>query len=279
MATPHDSGTVESVFLQNPTAVEYIQHHLGYWTVANVHLDTILVSWFCGGIILLLGLWLRKRLTADTPNGVQNAVETVVEFVNDQAKSLFPRADPLVGPLALTIFLWVFVMNFMDLIPVDLLPLTASWIGANVFGVDPHSVYFRSVPTAGLATTFAMALTVFALSIFYGIRSKGMGGYLKGYMTHPFGIYLAPINVLMSLVEEIAKPLSLALRLFGNLFAGELVFMLIALVGFSWFMLPAQLVLGWMWTVFHLLIILIQAFIFMLLSVVYLAMQTSEEAH
>lgn len=270
----------EGVFTQKPSSVEYIQHHLGNLTFGGVlNLDTIIISWTLGGLLILLGWWLGRRLNSNEPSSVQNVLEAVVEFVNDQARALFPRSDPLVGPLALTIFLWVFVMNFMDLIPVDLLPLVAQWVGHTAFGMEPHEVHFRAVPTAGLATPFAMALTVFGLTILYGIRAKGLGGYLKGYLTHPFGKWLAPINILMSLVEEIAKPLSLALRLFGNLFAGELVFMLIALVGFAWFMIPLQLVLGFAWTVFHLLIILIQAFIFMLLSVVYLALVTSEEAH
>ena len=274
----------ESVFTQDPTAVEYIQHHLsnltlgeGFW---SVHADTLLVSWALGALLLWLGHTVGKRMTTDAePSGLQNAIETVVEFVNDQVQSLFPRADPLIGPLALTIFLWVFAMNFMDMIPVDLLPLVAQWIGQNIFGVDAHNVPFRAVPTADLAVPFAMAFVVFGLSIVYGVRKKGLGTYLKGFLVHPFGKYMAPFNIVMSLVEEIAKPLSLALRLFGNLFAGELVFMLIALTGFAWYMAPFQAALGWVWTVFHMLIIVIQAFIFMLLSVVYLALATSDDAH
>jgi len=273
----------EGVFTQNPTSVEYIQHHLSNLTIGegfwSVHADTIGLSWLLGGLILLFAAWLGKRLSADEPSKLQNGVESIIDFVNDQVQSLYPRADPLIGPLAITIFLWVFAMNFMDMIPVDLLPLAAQWIGQNVFGVPAHHVYFRAVPTADLAMPFAMALTIFGLSIFYGIRSKGLKGYLGGYLTHPFGKWMMPINVVMSVIEEIAKPLSLALRLFGNLFAGELVFMLIALTGFAWYMAPVQFALGWVWTVFHLLIIAIQAFIFMLLSVVYLAMATSDDAH
>lgn len=273
----------EGVFTQNPTSTEYISHHLGYWTVGDgffqIHLDTVLVSIFLGSLLVLLGWWLGKRLTVDTPSGVQNAVESIVEFVDNQTRALFPGHDPLVGPLALTIFLWVIAMNLMDIIPVDLVPLMAQWIGANLLGVPAHEVHFRLVPTAGLAPPFAMALTIFVLIIFYGIRSQGIFNYTKGFFTHPFGIYLAPFNFVMSVIEEIAKPVSLALRLFGNMFAGELVFMLIALLGYSYFMLPAQLALTWVWTGFELLIILIQAFIFMLLSVVYLAMVTSDEAH
>lgn len=264
-------------------SVRYIQHHLENLSIGEgflaLNMDTIVLSWLLGAGAILFAWWVGRQFSAEKPSGVQNFLESVVEFVNEQASALYPRSDPLIGPLALTIFIWVFLMNFMDLIPVDLLPLAAQWVGLNVFGVSPHEVHFRAVPTAGLSTPFAMALSVFALTIFYGIRSKGLGAWLMGFVTHPFGKWLAPINIVMSLVEEIAKPLSLALRLFGNLFAGELVFMLIALVGFAWFMLPAQIVLGFAWTTFHLLIILIQAFIFMLLSVVYLAMATSDDAH
>lgn len=273
----------EGVFTQDPTSVEYIQHHLHHLTIGSgfwsVHADTVVLSWLLGGLVLFFGWWLGKHLTSDEPSKVQNGVEYIIDFVNGQVQSLYPRADPLIGPLALTIFLWVFAMNFMDLIPVDLLPLGAQWIGQNVFGVPAHEVYFRAVPTADLAMPFSMALTVFGLTIFYGIRAKGLKRYLGGFLVHPFGKYMMPFNIVMSLVEEIAKPLSLALRLFGNLFAGELVFMLIALTGFAWYMAPFQLALGWAWTVFHLLIISIQAFIFMLLSVVYLALVTSDDAH
>lgn len=269
------------VFTQNPTSTEYIGHHLGYWTVGSgalqVHLDTIIMSILLGSLLVLLGWWLGKSLSVDKPSRLQNAVESVVEFVDNQTRPLFPGHDPLVGPLALTIFLWVFVMSIMDIIPVDLIPLVAQWIGATFAGAPEQ--HFRLLPTAGLAPPLAMALTVFVLTIVYGIRSKGPGNYLKGFFTHPFGIYLAPFNFVMSVIEEIAKPISLALRLFGNMFAGELIFMLIALLGYTWIMLLPQLVLGWVWTGFEVLIILIQAFIFMLLSVVYLAMATSDDAH
>lgn len=271
------------VFTANPTSTEYIGHHLGYWTVGEgvlqLHLDTVIVSLFLGLLFILLGWWLGKRLSADKPSRVQNAVEMVIEFVDNQTSPLFPGRDRLIGPLALTIFLWVFIMNLMDIVPVDLVPLIAQWIGVNAFGLPAHEVHFRLVPTAGLAPPLAMALTVFVLTIVYGLRSKGVGGYFKGFLTHPFGIYLAPFNFVMSVIEEIAKPVSLALRLFGNMFAGELVFMLVALLGYTWIMLLPQLILGWVWTGFELLIILIQAFIFMLLSVVYLAMASSDDAH
>ncbi|MDW5375905.1 F0F1 ATP synthase subunit A [Halomonas sp. HP20-15] len=268
--------------LKEVDSVQYIQHHLQNWSIGEgfwaLNLDTLILSWLLAGGAIYFAWRVGRQFTTERPGRIQNFLESVVEFVNVQSSALFPQRDPLVGPLALTIFIWVFLMNFMDLIPVDLLPLAAQWVGS-WFGADPHHVYFRAVPTADLSMTFAMAISVFCLTIFYGIRSKGVVNWVKGYLTHPFGKWLAPVNVIMSLVEEVAKPISLALRLFGNLFAGELVFMLIALVGFHWYMLPVQAAFGFAWTTFHLLIILIQSFIFMLLSVVYLALATSHDAH
>lgn len=268
-------------FLTAPKeAIEYIHHHLGGLTVGHglmsLNLDEIGMSWVLGGILLFIAWRVGRHLNQDAPSGVQNGLEIIVEFVNDQAKALFPRADPIIGPMALTIFLWVLVMNSMDLVPVDFFPTVAQLIGG-VFGFAPADVHFRPIPTSNLSTPFALALSVFALSIIYAIRARGVGGYLKGYLTHPFGVWLAPFNIIMTLVEEIAKPLSLALRLFGNMFAGDLIFILIALLGYTWVMLPAQGALGWLWRWFEFLIILIQAFIFMLLSIVYLAMASNTE--
>jgi len=172
--------------------------------------------------------------------------------------------------LALTIFLWVWLMNFMDLIPVDLLPLIGTWIGID---------YLKVVPTTDLNTTMAISLTVFALIVFYSIKVKGVVGYAKMFLFHPFGKFFIPVNIVMTAIEELAKPLSLGLRLFGNLFAGELVFLLIALLSggaalgaglLIWF--PLQVVLDLAWLLFHILIITLQAFIFMVLTIVYLGM-------
>ena len=174
-------------------------------------------------------------------------------------KDAFHHENKLVGPLALTIFLWVFLMNFMDLVPVDLLPQLAVWLGLG---------HFRAVPTADPMMTFAMSLTVFVLVIYYNFKLKGAWGLLKEVCTQPFGIWLLPVNVFFRIVEELVKPMSLALRLFGNLFAGELVFILIAgLISWKW-----QWLLQAPWAAFHLLIISIQAFIFMMLTVVYIGM-------
>lgn len=259
--------------------VEYIQHHLtnlcagdgcesgGFW---SWHLDTIFFSFVLAALIVLVSWRMGKNLSADAPGRFQNFAESIIDFVSGQIKDTFPGHNPLIAPLALTIFVWVWLMNFMDLIPVDLLPLIASWMGIH---------YLKAVPTTDLNTTMAMSLTVFALIVFYNIKVKGPVGYIKMFLFHPFGKFLVPVNIVMTLIEELAKPLSLGLRLFGNLFAGELVFLLIALIGGTmavgaaalfWF--PLQVVLDLGWLIFHLLVITLQAFIFMVLTIVYLGM-------
>ncbi len=272
-------------------SVAYIQHHLtnlcvgdcdpvthqaaGFWAF---HLDTIFFSVLLGALIVVTSWRLGRNLQADTPSGFQNAVESIVEFVAQQVKDTFPGHNPMIAPLALTIFVWVWLMNFMDLIPVDLLPELAKW-----FGIE----YLKVVPTTDLNATLAMSLTVFALILFYSIKVKGLSGYVKMFLFHPFGKFFVPVNIVMTTIEELAKPLSLALRLFGNLFAGELVFLLIALIGGTMavgfaaaFWLPLQVLLDLGWLIFHLLVITLQAFIFMVLTIVYLGMaHTSDEEH
>lgn len=267
--------------------VEYIQHHLtnlcagdcdpithqaaGFWAW---HLDTMFFSYLLAALIVFVSWRLGGKLNPGVPGGFQNFVESILDFVSGQVRDTFPGYNPLIGPLALTIFVWVFLMNFMDLIPVDLLPLIASW-----FGIP----YLKVVPTTDLNTTLAMSLTVFALIIFYNIKVKGLGGYLKMFLFHPFGKFFVPVNIVMSTIEELAKPLSLGLRLFGNLFAGELVFLLIALLGGTavgamfYFMFPLQIILDLGWLIFHLLVITLQAFIFMVLTIVYLAMAHAKD--
>ena len=262
--------------------VEYIQHHLtnlcvgdcdpvthqaaGFWAF---HLDTMFFSYLLATLIVFVSWNLSRKLNDGVPGGFQNFVETILDFVSGQVRDTFPGHNPLIGPLALTIFVWVFLMNFMDLIPVDLLPLIASWFGVS---------YLKVVPTTDLNTTLAMSLTVFGLIVFYNIKVKGPVGYLKMFLFHPFGKFFVPVNIVMSIIEELAKPLSLALRLFGNLFAGELVFLLIALIGGTaagallYFMFPLQVLLDLGWLIFHLLVITLQAFIFMVLTIVYLGM-------
>ena len=268
--------------ISNP--VEYIQHHLINWSVgvehgekikivdfSVVHLDVLLFSVLLAGLFAYFAWKVGKNLTAGVPSGAQNVTETIVEFVNQQVKDVFPNADGLVGPLALTIFVWVVLMNTMDLLPVDLLPALASGI-AGIFGADPHHVYLKVVPTTNLDTTFGLALSVFVLIFVYNIRYKGVVGYIKQYLFHPFGKYAIPANIIMTAIEEVAKPVSMGLRLFGNMFAGELLFLLIALLAFSVWAMPAQIALGSIWAIFHILVITLQGFIFMLLTIVYLGL-------
>lgn len=253
MATEtHDSGG----------ATGYIIHHLtplstgeGFWTV---HLDTLFFSAVLGGLFLLAFKSVADKATAGVPGHLQNFAEMMVEFVDTQVKDCFHGKNELIAPLALTIFIWVFLMNFMDLLPVDLLP----WLGS-LMGIE----YLRVVPSTDLNATFAMSISVFCLIIFYSIKVKGGIGFAKEMMFTPFGPWLLPFNLLLKVVEEIAKPVSLGLRLFGNLYAGELIFILIALlpVYFQW-------MLGLPWAIFHLLIITLQAFIFMVLTIVYLSL-------
>lgn len=267
--------------------VAYIQHHLTNLCVGNcdpvthkaagfwaLHLDTMFFSGILALLLVVVAWNVGRRLDPDKPTAFQNFIEMVLEFVNQQVKDSFPGHNPLIAPLALTIFLWVWLMNFMDLIPVDLLPVIAGW-----FGIP----YLKVVPTTDLNATMAMSLTVFALIIYYNFKIKGARGYLNVFLFHPFGKYFVPVNIVMTLIEELAKPLSLGLRLFGNLFAGELVFLLIALIGgtlavgaLALFMLPLQAVLGLGWLIFHLLVITLQAFIFMVLTIVYLGMAHAE---
>ena len=270
--------------------VQYIQHHLTNLCMGDCdpvthkasgffawHIDTIAISVFLGAMMILVSWRLTRNLELGVPTGFQNFVEVIVEFVQGQVRDTFPGHNPLIAPLALTIFVWVWLMNFMDLIPVDLLPLLATF-----FGVD----YLKVVPTTDLNTTLAMSLTVFALIVFYSIKVKGLGGYIKMFLFHPFGKFFVPVNVVMTAIEELAKPLSLALRLFGNLFAGELVFLLIALLGGAatigmglLYILPLQVVLDLAWLIFHILVITLQAFIFMVLSIVYLGMAHTNDEH
>jgi F-type H+-transporting ATPase subunit a len=275
--------------ISNP--VEYIQHHLTNWSVgvehgeqvkivdfSVFHVDVFLFSVLLAGLLAFFAWKIGKNLNPDKPTGAQNVAETIVEFVNQQVKDIFPNADGLIGPLAITIFMWVLVMNSMDFLPADLLPALASGV-AGLFGADPHHVYLKVVPTTNLDTTFALALSVFALIIFYNIKHKGVWGYIKQFLFHPFGPYLMPVNIIMTAIEEVAKPVSLGLRLFGNMFAGELLFLLIALLAFSVWAMPAQIALGTLWAIFHMLVVPLQAFIFMLLTIVYLglASQSGED--
>ena len=266
------------------TATQYIQHHITYMTVGEgfwtVHLDTVVTAFLLGMLFFVSFYMAARKATAGVPGPWQNFVEMIVTFVDDQIKAIFggDKHSALIAPLALTIFVWVWLMNFMDMVPVDLLPRAAQVIGGWL-GHDPHHVYLKVVPTNDLNQTFAMSLSVLVLMIWFSITVKGPVGYLKEMLTHPFhsgtwyvDLLLAPVNFMLFIVETLAKPVSLALRLFGNLYAGELLFILIALLpGFA--IVP----LGLVWTGFHLLVITIQAFIFMMLTIVYMRM--AHEVH
>ncbi len=245
---------------------------MGFWAF---HVDTLGWSAALGLLFLFIFRMAAKRATSGQPGGLQNFVEVLVEFVEGSVKDTFHGRNKVIAPLALTIFVWIFLMNLMDLVPVDFLPQLAAVITG-----DPH-MFFRVVPTTDPNATLGMALSVFALIIFYSIKVKGIGGFLGELTLHPFGskniavqILLMPINFLLEFVTLIAKPISLALRLFGNMYAGELIFILIAVMFGSGIFLLSTLgiALNWAWAVFHILIITLQAFIFMMLTIVYLSM-------
>jgi F-type H+-transporting ATPase subunit a len=248
-------------------ATDYITHHLtnlqygeGFW---SLNIDTLVVGWILGLTFLGIFRYAAKYATSGVPGGLQNMVEMLLEFVDKQVKDSFHGKNELIAPLALTVFVWVFLMNLMDLVPVDLLPALGHQAGLN---------HLKVVPTTDLNTTMGLALGVFVLTLYYNFKIKGLGGFTKEILCQPFGPWLFPFNVALRLVDELAKPLSLGLRLFGNLYAGELIFILIALL--PWY---SQWPLGWLWAVFHILVIVLQAFIFMMFTIVYLSM--AHESH
>jgi len=272
------------------TSAEYIHHHLqnltfgqhpdGSWGIAHgfeeakamgfwaLHLDTMGFSIGLGVLFLYFFHKAARQATADVPGGLQNFVEWIVEFVEDSVKGSFSGKNALVAPLALTIFIWIFLMNFMDLIAVDFFPQLAHLLGIP---------YLRVVPTADPNATFGMAFGVFFLILYYSIKIKGVGGFVGELAFQPFGKLGVPINLLLEGVNLISKPLSLSLRLFGNMYAGEMIFILIAIMYSAGWVLGAfggLLQIGW--AIFHILIITLQAFIFMTLTIVYLDMAHQE---
>jgi len=279
---------------QPPTANEYILHHLtflsnkepkGIVDFSVIHLDTVFFS--VALAVLFAGSFYvaARKATTGVPRGFQSFVELVVEFVDTQVKDSFHGTNKLLAPLALTIFCWVFLFNAMDVLPVDLLPYLAH--GAGI-------AHLKVVPTTDLNVTFAMALTVFVLIIYYSIKVKGLGGFIGELTLQPFSAknpvvraLLVPANLLLEIVPFLARPISLSLRLYGNLFAGEMIFLLLAALTLhgvtqltsvgGWALLVAQFLLAFLWAVFHLLVITLQAFIFMVLTIVYLAM--AQEHH
>lgn len=285
---------------QTITSTEYIKHHLqnltfgrhpdGTWGFAHtaeeakemgfwaIHVDSMGFAIVLGLLFLFLFRRAAARATAGVPGGWQNFVEWVVEFTDNTVRGSFSGGkNDLIAPLALTIFFWIFLMNLMDLVPVDWLPVAAQWLGVHLLGADPHHVYLKVVPTTDPNITFGMSIAVFLLILYYSIKIKGVGGFLGELAFQPFGKWGLPANLLLEGINLIAKPVSLALRLFGNLYAGEMIFILIALLysgGVVWASLGGLLQLGW--AIFHILIILLQAFIFMVLTIVYLDMAHQE---
>ena len=272
------------------TSAEYIHHHLqnltfgqhpdGSWGIAHgfeeakamgfwaIHLDTMFFSVFLGLLFLYFFRKAARQATAGVPGGLQNFVEWIVEFIEDSVRGSFSGKNALVAPLALTIFIWIFLMNFMDLIAVDFFPQLA-----HVIGIP----YLRVVPTADPNATFGMAFGVFFLILYYSFKIKGVGGFAGELAFQPFGKLGAPVNLLLEGVNLVSKPLSLSLRLFGNMYAGEMIFILIAIMySAGWVLGTFGGLLQIGWAIFHILIITLQAFIFMTLTIVYLDMAHQE---
>lgn len=273
------------------TATDYVRHHLGFlkfgqrpdgsWGLAHsqeeaiemgfwgIHVDSMLMSILLGVIFMGIFFMVSRKATSGVPGPLQNFCELIIEMVQTNIKQSFFGKSDLIGPLALTIFCWIFMMNLMDLVPVDWIPLAAQTIAG-----DSH-LYFKAVPTTDLNITLGFALSVFFLIIFYSIKVKGLGGFLGEFAFHPFGKWALPFNLILELPGFLAKPVSLALRLYGNMFAGEVIFLVIAIIGYF------QLPLHFAWAVFHILIITLQAYLFMMLTIVYLnqAHTVPHEAH
>ena len=272
-----------------PTAGEYIIHHLTHLQNAKPKavVDFSVFSYDSLFFSILLGvvgcwvLWLAARkASSGVPGRFQAAVELLVEMVDSQAKGIVHNAESrkFVAPLALTIFVWIFLLNAMDLLPVDLLPFLWEKIYAAA-GHDPHHAYLRVVPTADLSITMGMSVAVLLICIFYNIKIKGLFGWIHELFTAPFGNHWAlyPFNFAMQMIEFVAKTVSHGMRLFGNMYAGELIFLLIALMGGAWSLSATgiglavgHIIAGTVWSIFHILIITLQAFVFMMLALVYL---------
>ena len=271
-------------------AKEYIVHHLTNLTQAGeaqksivdfsyINLDTLFFSILSGVLGLLFLVWVARKVTSDTPNRVQMAVEFLVEMVEEQSSSIVHGNRTFIAPLALTVFFWVVLMNALDLVPVDLV----GWLIGVLHLPIP---YTRIVPTADINGPIGMSFGILLLMVFYSFKIRGVGGFVHELLSAPFGIWMMPFNLLLNLIEFLAKAVSLGMRLFGNMFAGELIFLLIAMMGAAWtsdnLAMSIGLGLGhWIagsvWAIFHILIILLQAFIFMMLTLVYLGQ--AHDAH
>ncbi|WP_310452704.1 F0F1 ATP synthase subunit A [Sulfuritalea sp.] len=279
-----------------PNASEYIVHHLTHlnslghkqaalvdWTV--YHLDTLFWSVSLGLLAVLILARAAAKATSGVPGRFQAAVEILVEMVESQSKSIVHGDRSFIAPMALTVFVWIFFMNAMDLLPLDALPNIWAWI-FGVAGHDSSHAYMRVVPTADLNATLGMSLGVLLLCLYYNVKIKGFGGWMHELFTAPFGSHplLYPVNFAMQMIEFVAKTVSHGMRLFGNMYAGELIFMLIALMGAAWagtagsgLLWLGGIFAGTVWAIFHILIITLQAFIFMMLTLVYIGQ--AHESH
>jgi F-type H+-transporting ATPase subunit a len=265
------------------TPTSYIQHHLqnlvygedgvrgaqasdGFWTL---HLDTFLTSLTLGLIVTMM-FWLgTRKATAGVPGKWQAFVEIMLEFVDKQARDTYHGSSKLVTPIAITLFFWILLMNGLKFVPADFFAVPLSLVGVN---------YWKPVPTADVNATLGISISVFFLMIFFALRAKGIGGLTKEFLTAPFGKWMLPFNLILNIVEWLSKPISLAMRLFGNMFGGEIVFLLIWVLGGAGLMgMLGGAVFGFGWMLFHMLVIPLQAFIFMMLSIVYLSL--SEDSH
>jgi F-type H+-transporting ATPase subunit a len=274
------------------TSSEYIKHHLqnltcslqeghfhcahtaaeakqmGFWAF---NVDTLLVSFVLGAVFLFFFSRAAKNPKPGVPSGVQNFVEWIIEFIDVSVRGSFTARNELVAPLALTVFVWIFLMNFMDLIPIDWVPMLAAKLGIG---------HFKVVPSTDPNATFGMAISVFFIVLYYSVKAKGVGGFVGELTLQPFGKFGLPANIFLEGVNLVAKPISLSLRLFGNMYAGEMIFILIAIMGSTWAgftvangtLFGSQILLSLGWAIFHILIITLQAFIFMTLTIVYLDM-------
>ena len=275
---------------QAPGATQYILHHQAFLSnkaphgiidFSVINYDTVFFSVLLALVFFGLFRWVARRATTGVPGLTQNIIEWIVEKVDEQVRDTFHGSSRLIAPLALTIFCWVFLFNFMDLVPVDLLPAAARGVGFE---------HLKVVPSTDLNATFGLSLTVFILIIFYSLKMKGFVGFISELTLQPFSArnvlvqaLLVPVNFILESVTFLARPVSLSLRLYGNLYAGEMIFLLLAALTLShglgslatvggWLGIIGQFVLGLAWAIFHILIILIQAFIFAVLTVVYLSM-------
>ena len=279
------------------TSAEYIKHHLqnltygrlpdgtlgvahsaeeakamGFWAI---NLDTVIMSMLLGAALMFMFHKVARNITTGIPGGMQNFCEWAIEFIDSSVRGSFSGKNNMIGPLALTVFFWVFSMNLMDLLPIDYVSLLMNQLGVP---------FFKVVPTTDPNATFGMAIGVFLLVLYYSVKMKGVGGFAGELTLQPFGKWGMPVNLLLEGVNLIAKPISLALRLFGNMYAGEMIFILIALMGGAWVGLSlgsatlfgSQILLSLGWAIFHILIVTLQAFIFMTLTVVYLDMAHQE---